>query len=197
MESKNRFRALIQNGNDITPLTDPAGWFCTTARVFSSYSELLGVSPEQRLGYDAFQWIRPDDLSYIRMLHEELLRAPGTRLPAQLRVRHADGSWRWCDSWAANLLEEPGVLVLEPSSRDITETKSVKTPLRESYRNLIEGGSDVIFTIDPDGNFNSVNTAGQQISRYRRQELLSMNLQQLTATSQQPRHVKRAKLALA
>ena len=180
-ESENRFRALVQNSNDVITLIDPAGVI-----LFDSpgVSELLGVSPEQRLACDATQWIHPDDLSYIRMLHEELVRVPGARMRAQLRLRHADGSWRWCDSWATNLLEEPGVRALATSFRDITELKAVETSLRDSeqrYRTLIEDASDIIFTIDLDGNFTSVNAIGEQISGYRRQELLCMNLPQLAA----------------
>ena len=106
LESENRFRALVKNSNDVITLIDSAGIILyDSPGVF----ELLGVSPEQRLGHARFEWIHPDDLSYIRMLHEELLRTPGARLRAQLRLRHADGSWRWCDSWATNLIEEPGV----------------------------------------------------------------------------------------
>jgi diguanylate cyclase (GGDEF)-like protein/PAS domain S-box-containing protein len=181
VESENRFRALVQNSNDIITLIDPAGIILYDS---PGVSELLGVSPEQRLGCELFQWIHPDDLSYIRMLHEELLRAPGARLRAQLRLRHADGSWRWCDSWVTNLLEEPGVRALVTSFRDITEMKGVETALRESeqrYRKLIEDASDIIFTIDLEGNFTSVNIIGERITGYRRHELLCMNLQQLAA----------------
>jgi len=181
MESENRFRALVQNSNDIITLIDPAGVILYDSR---GVSELLGVSPEQRLGSEVFQWIHPDDLAYVRMLHEELLRAPGTRVRAQIRLRHVSGSWRWCDSWATNLLEEPGVRALATSFRDITELKAVETALRESeqrYRKLIEDASDVIFTIDMDGNFTSVNSIAERISGYRRQEILCMNLQQVAA----------------
>jgi len=181
MESENRFRALVQNSNDVITLIDPAGIILYDS---PGVSELLGVSPERRLGCDAAQWVHPDDVSYIRMLHEELVRVPGARMRAQLRLRHADGSWRWCDSWATNLLEEPGVRALATSFRDITELKGVETSLRDSeqrYRTLIEDASDIIFTVDLDGRFTSVNAIGEQISGYRRQELLCMNLQQLAA----------------
>ena len=180
-ESENRFRALVQNSNDVITLIDPAGIILYDS---PGVSELLGVSPEERLGREALQWIHPDDSSYVRMLHEELLRTPGTRLRAQLRVRNADGNWRWCDSWAANLLEEPGIHALAISFRDITELKGVEAALRESeqrYRKLIEDASDIIFTIDLEGNITSVNAIGERISGYRGQELLGMNLRQIAA----------------
>jgi diguanylate cyclase (GGDEF)-like protein/PAS domain S-box-containing protein len=181
VESENRFRALVNNSNDVITLIDP-----TATILYDSpgVSKLLGVSPGQRLGCRLFQWIHPDDLPPMRKMHEELLRTPGARLRAQLRLRHADETWRWCDSWATNLIEEPGVRALVISFWDITELKSVETALRESeqrYRKLIEDASDVIFTTDTDGRFTSVNSVGAQISGYTRQELLGMHLEQLTA----------------
>jgi len=197
IESENRFRALVQNSNDTITLIDPTG-----AILYDSPGvyELLGVSPEQRLGCELFQWVQPDDLAAERKLHEELLRAPGTRLRTQLRLRHADGGWRWCDSWATNLLGEPGVGALVISFRDITELKGVETALRESeerYRKLIEDASDIIFTIDLAGNFTSVNTMGERISGYGRQELLGMNLRQIAAPESLAaiRHTMEARLA--
>lgn len=186
LESENRFRTLVQNSNDIITLIDPQGSILYDS---PGILDLLGVSPEDRLGRPLFAWIHVDDLPYVRMLHDELMRAPGARLRAQLRLRHADGSWRWCDSWASNLLSEPGVQALAISFRDITALKSVETALRESeqrYRALIEDASDVIFTIDPEGNFTSVNGMGERISGYRRQELLCMNLRQLAAPESLP-----------
>jgi diguanylate cyclase (GGDEF)-like protein/PAS domain S-box-containing protein len=178
-DSENRFRAIVQNSNDIITLMDPAGGVLYDS---PGAGEMLGLSPAERLGCDISGWLHPDELSYVRMLQEELLRTPGIRLRAQLRLRHADGTWRWCDSWLANLLEEPGVRALVSTSRDITELKDTETALRESeqrYRRLIEDASDAIFTIDLEGNFTSVNAIAEQISGYNRQELLGMNLTQI------------------
>jgi PAS domain S-box-containing protein len=129
MESENRFRALVQNSNDTITLIDPTG-----AILYDSPGvyELLGVSPEQRLGCELFQWVQPDDLAAVPHAARRTAARTRRRLRAQLRLRHADGGWRWCDSWATNLLGEPGVRRLVISFRDITELKGVETALRES-----------------------------------------------------------------
>ena len=178
-ESENRFRALVQSSSDVITLLDPEGIILYDS---PGAAELMGVSPAERQGSEAINWIHPDDRSYVRMLHEELLRAPGAKLRAQIRLRHADGSWRWCDSWAMNLLNEPGVRALVASFRDITELKDVENALRESeerYRRLIEDASDAIFTIDLTGRCTSLNKASEKISGYSREEALGMSLQQV------------------
>ena len=56
--------------------------------------------------------------------------------------------------------------------------------LRESelrYRDLVENANDVIFTRDLAGNFTSFNRAAEQITGFRREEALRMNIAQITA----------------
>ena len=181
MESENRFRALVQSSNDFITLIDPAGIILYDS---PGVSKVLGVSPEQRLGTEAVEWLNPDDQASIRQLHQDLLRTPGARVRSQVQLRHADGSWVWCDSWATNLIDEPGVRALVASFRDITELKGVETALRESeqrYRGLVEDASDIIFTIDLAGNLTSVNSIGERLTGYSRPELLAMSLRDLVA----------------
>ena len=177
MESQNRFRALVQNSNDVITLTDPAGVILyDSPGVF----DLLGVTPEQRIGRNALETIHPDDLANLRVPRESL-RGNGSRWRAQLRLRHADGSWRWCDCWASNLIDEPGVNAFVVSCRDIRELKQAETALRESeerFRGLIEDATDIIFTTDLAGNFTSVNSMGERISGYTRQEVTGTNILQ-------------------
>lgn len=52
---------------------------------------------------------------------------------------------------------------------------------QEKYRDLIENARDIIFTLDLDGNFTSVNRAGEKISGYRRNELPPVNIAQILA----------------
>ena len=177
-ESENRFRALIQDGGDAISLIDPAGVILYDS---PGVGAVLGFPADQRVGRDVFERVHPDDVSYARMLFEELLREPGARLRGQFRLRHADGSWRWLDVSAANLLEEPGVRAVVTSSRDITDHKKMEEALRESeqrYRKLVEEASDAIFTIDLEGNITAVNSACERMSGYGRQELLCTNMRQ-------------------
>src|SRR4026209_1262240 len=52
----------------------------------------------------------------------------------------------------------------------------------QMYRELVENASDLIYVIDLQGNFTSINRAAQRISGYSRAEALKMNIGQLVAS---------------
>jgi PAS domain S-box-containing protein len=52
-----------------------------------------------------------------------------------------------------------------------------------AYQELVENANDIIYTHDLQGNFTSLNRAGELITGYTREEVTQMNLSQLVAPS--------------
>lgn len=66
----------------------------------------------------------------------------------------------------------------------VEQRKEAEAALRQSeqrYRELIENANDIIFTIDSEGRFTSLNKAGEQTLGYSRQEALRMKFTQVVA----------------
>ena len=127
-ESEKRFRSLVQNASDITTVLDAAG----TIRYESpSIERLLGYRPEDLVGQNAFDYVHPDDLERVRSIFGETTKRSGASRPAEVRFRHADGSWRYMEWIGNNLLEDPTVKGIVANSRDVTERKEAEEKLRE------------------------------------------------------------------
>ena len=95
------FRALIENSTDAIVLVDSEWIILYTS---PSHERTTGYRPDQRLGHSVFDVIHPDDFGIALQHLTSLLELPDQVNLPPIRSRHADGSWRWIEAVARNLL---------------------------------------------------------------------------------------------
>ncbi|HEX8922501.1 MAG TPA: PAS domain S-box protein, partial [Pyrinomonadaceae bacterium] len=106
-------------------------------------------------------------------IYESLhIRKDGTVFPVLVEstaVRDADGE----------------VMYLAAHVEDITERQKIEEELRrseENYRSLLENAHDIIYAHDLQGNYLTINRAGEEVTGYTRQEILGgLNIAQVVA----------------
>jgi two-component system sensor histidine kinase UhpB len=133
-DNEQRFRALIEESSDMVALIDSSGRLLYAS---PSIERILGYGTGELIGSDGFDLVHTGDRESLQNGLLELTGTPRGRLSAQYRVKHKDGSWRWLESVATNLLDEPAVQAVVINSRDITERKQTEAEL-QTYRQHLE-----------------------------------------------------------
>src|SRR5581483_3055216 len=114
-----RLEAMLRHTTDMITVLDPDG----VVMFSNAAAGLLTGHGEEVNDTNAMDFIHPDDVEAAADAFNACLELPGSHARAEIRIRHADGSWHYVDAYAENCLEEPlsGVVV---SMRDICDRRS-------------------------------------------------------------------------
>lgn len=192
--ARTRFQELLELAPDAIVLTRGDG---EIVLVNSQTERLFGYQRDELLGRPVDQLL-PSPLSdQIRGL------APGKTQPSPDQREAVSDSARLSLSlefglttrtgqllpaeMTSRLIEtEDGLLVMS-LIRDITARKRAeqeKTVAETRYRELFENANDMIYTLDMEGNFTSVNHMGERLTGYPYNQLMRMNLAGIVAPDQ-------------
>ena len=171
-KSEERFRSLVQNASDLITVVDATG---TITYESPSKERILGYGFQELVGRPVLEHVHPDDLEQVSAEFINILSHPGylSEEPAEFWYRHADGTWRYLESLAANLLDDPGVGSVVITSRDVTERKQAEEELRDSeerFRTLVQNASDIISILNPDGTIRYVSPSVEWVLGYQPDE---------------------------
>ena len=146
--SEGRFRAVVENSNDGILFCTAEG---TILYVSPSYQRISGFMPAERVGRSGLEIVHPDDRELVRRSLLQISPTDGAVQRAEFRIQHKDGSWRWIETSAVNMLADPNVQAIVINSRDITDRRRAEEALRESearFRTLFENASIALMTHD-------------------------------------------------
>lgn len=118
-QTEERFRYLVQNGNDILGIIDLEGKYIF---VGANVKEQLGFCAEEMIGKSAFEFIHPDDIPFTMNALQQLVDKKMITV-GPFRFKNASGEWRWFETTASNHLDHPSIKGLVVNSRDVTEKK--------------------------------------------------------------------------
>ena len=129
--SEERFRALVEHSSDALLLLDEEG---RVTYVAASSRRHLGRAPEELVGQSVFDLLHPEDREFGGTLLTEALQRPGEGVTAEMRLKHADGSWRTMESIGVNRLDDPAVDAIVLTARDITDRRKMSEQLRQAQK---------------------------------------------------------------
>jgi PAS domain S-box-containing protein len=136
--SDRRFRALVEHGTDCIVVIgeDDAIQYASPALLRS-----LGYEVHEMVGVSATSFLHPEDAPSVDGIRDS---PAGDCVHGTVRLRHKDGSWRWHEGTARNLLADPAVRAYVCNRRDVTERRQLEEQLRQSQKmeavGLLAGG---------------------------------------------------------
>jgi PAS domain S-box-containing protein len=144
LTSQKKFRSLVQNGYEIITVIGADG----TYRYHSnSVYRLLGYDPQEMIGRSARDIVHPEDLPKVERTMAQIQSVPHVNNGIPYRLRAADGSYRWFESTASNMMDDPDIRGIVVNSREVTERVSLEQELqrqtlqkeKELGRSMIQG----------------------------------------------------------
>lgn len=190
-DSEERFRTLVSSMDDMVFTVDLqeryTGAFGRWIEKFGlERKDLIGRTASEIFGADAapiHEDAYPQALAGEQVVYDWSMIAGGER-------RHFQTSLSPIRDQSGKVSGLVGV------GRDSTASKIAEEALlasEERYRELVENARDIIYSHDLEGNYTSVNKAGEQITGYNHDEIVGMNLAQTVA----PEYLQRAREMIA
>lgn len=177
-EGEERYRAVAETATDVVLIVDENG------RVL-----FINRSVERVFGYDVFELLGKQ---VTMLLGEQIRFALKLALNKYISTGEKDLNWEAVElvgqhkkgheipiELSLGEFVRNGRRFLTAIARDISERKRAEQELRtseERYRALVENARDIIYTQDLEGNYTSINKAGELLTGYTREEALTMNL---------------------
>jgi PAS domain S-box-containing protein len=169
-QSEIKFKSLVQEGSDLIGILDLEGKYKFVSE--TSYP-VLGFAPEEFIGKMAFDFIHPGDKERVMNQFSELELKKQIEIQP-FRFKNAKGEWRWVETKATNLANDPSVGGIVTNSRDVTEHINSQKAIKESeerYRSFFENSIDAVMVTVPDGRILAANPSACKMFQRTEEEL--------------------------
>ena len=180
-ESETRYRQLFEDANDIIYVHDLDGTYIS---INQAGERIFGYSRDETLTMNMTDVIAPEHVEVSKRELAKKLAGDTDQTIYEIDCIKKDGT-RATLEVNSSVISKNGVpIAVQGIARDVTARKLAEEQSRkneERYKDLFENANDLIYTHDLNGNFTSLNRAGEVITGYSRDEALTMNLATVVA----------------
>ena len=143
--------AMIGNIADVIAIVAPNG-----INQFKSpnVERWFGWKPQELVGASAWANVHPEDIAIVQAGLAVIMNQPHATHAGECRYRCKDGSYKWIELTAINLLSDPNIGGMLLNYHDITERKRAEAVRRESesqFQKLLELAPLALVYVNKDG----------------------------------------------
>src|SRR5439155_581230 len=179
-QSEERYRDLVENSRELICVHDLDGLILSANR---ATLEVLGYDPSEFGGKKNLRDIlAPEVRDQFNDYMDRILTEKATS--GLMLVQTSSGERRVLEYYNSLRIEGVENPIVRGIARDITERRRAEDALRESeerYRELFENAKDAIYVHDLSGRYVSVNRAAEELSGYRREEIIGKHFSNFVA----------------
>jgi PAS domain S-box-containing protein len=132
-EEKNLLHLVTDNSTDMISRHSVDG---TYLYVTPSSEKLMGYTPEELIGQNAFDFIHPDDVERVEEVHRVLHETPNADrvITTIFRKRSKSGDYKWVESLSRASVnpEDKNTIEIQINTRDISTRKKYQDELNEA-----------------------------------------------------------------
>jgi diguanylate cyclase (GGDEF)-like protein/PAS domain S-box-containing protein len=180
-----RAERLIASLPDPVFVIDAAG---TLVYASDAVPQVLGWAREDWVGRNALEVVHPDDLD-MALVSLESIGDKTVGSPIDIRLRTADGGWRYFELVGTNRLDDPDIEGIVLVGRDLTERRrfEVATNDHDRFRVLVHNSAAITMLLDESGTITSVSGAFARILGHDPEFAVGESLLTYVLDTQQPR----------
>lgn len=142
--SEQRFKSVVQEGFDLIAILDEKANYTYVA---PSSERVLGIPADEFIGKNALDFIHEADRGRIAEILANSTEQQRIEIDP-FRFMDGEGNWRWIETVATNLLNNPAVQGFVTNSRDVTEKIEREQKLKQNlefYHYVTKATNDWIY----------------------------------------------------
>lgn len=132
-KSETRFRSLVQNSTDVITILSSEGVILYESPAFF---RLFGYDESEINGKVAFDFVHPDDLSFVKETFTNLFAEKNSTAVLTFRFKTKQNKYIYLEAVGNNLLHEEGINGIVVNSRDVSERFENEQQLKEYAQSL-------------------------------------------------------------
>ncbi len=174
-----RREAIVAHTSDAILFFQPD---CTIEWASPATARLFGISPEELVGLNGVELIHPDDRdrAFLTFLSMD---EPGSEARLEFRYTAVDGTVRWIEEVATNLIDDPNVGLVVGTLRDVTERHRTSEWIELQAR-LLDAVGQAVVAMGTDGRVVYWNDAATDLYGWTKDEALNAPVSALVRPSQ-------------